>query len=428
MKARAAVAGALLLYLAITTMFSSINNIRGSSVVDRITFDAPSPYVYVYDIPDDLLLSEGHSCKYCDWHPGYSVERVVLNAIKSSAWATTDPSKARWFLVPMYYSCVMNCKNPPYDEKSAVAYVEKIFEFIENGFEGGGYWARNSGEDHIFVWGQDKGAYRIAEHNPVLFNKLRQGLFMQTVGTWMPGRPEAVDLTWDIVLPSVAFSGKALPTLKSKKRMLAFWQGSVKPTRLYPVRKRLANRFLGHPDISVLPFKSDSFLDDLKSSTFCLYLPGHLPQRWSASMGQMLEAGCLILWVNDFSLRPFEELLDWDSFSVRIPEGTMLAKGPESGESMLSQLSDDQLSNLMANWRVNRPHLLFNVPSQHGDATDMIIKSLKLRENRDSFLSGTSSKRKRCLSGLKKKYSPDTDCGQLSHSELKACLPASMGV
>mmetsp|Transcript_35670 Transcript_35670/g.44237 ORF Transcript_35670/g.44237 Transcript_35670/m.44237 type:complete len:613 (-) Transcript_35670:423-2261(-) len=343
----------------------------------QISLENLTDYIYVYDVPDEILHSTRTSCDYCLEDPGYNTERTIINAISQSRYVTTDPMKAKWKLVPMFYACKVTC--PPVNNKRGLYHAKAVMNYVK----GLPYWNEKNGRDHIFVFSQDKGAYRMAELDRDVFNEIRKGLFLQTLHSFMPGRPEALISGWDIIVPSVAMSQDAKPvqTLEEaeQKSYLAFWRGGVFPKGKYRFRVGMYDRYQNSQIVHIRTGHSPEYREELENSRFCLYVPGHLPQRWSGSLGNIIRSGCLILVVNDCTEMPFSELLPWNDFSARLSQQEFLG---ETGEALVREFNTEKrLGSIIDNYKKYRENLMYNLPPRKDDALDQIIKSLRLREN-----------------------------------------------
>jgi hypothetical protein len=349
--------------------------------------------LYVYDIPPSLA---GAECSYCGVgagraDPGYMTEHAAHQALRASSWTTREAHEARWFVVPLLYSCASVCHMRLGElqvgkwfrdgraaacatEEAGVAYVRRVFGWLSEQPA----W-RAAAHRHVFVWSQDKGAYRIAEHDPALFAELRRGVFVQVAGAFMPGRPLAFEPSWDVVIPPqsdrpiVPIPASAADA-RARQRTV-FWQGaaayahSTYPARVAFVREYGAGQW---PKAKLRIGQGGSASDresaarGLTNATFCLFLSGHSPQRWSGSLGHMIASGCLLIFADDVSTLPLGETLPWESMSLQVPEAT-----PAALSSLVEDLSDAKLDEMLRQWRAVRPKLLsrMHAYAHHGAPT-----------------------------------------------------------
>eukprot|EP00511_Aplanochytrium_stocchinoi_P001431 CAMPEP_0204839306 /NCGR_PEP_ID=MMETSP1346-20131115/33717_1 /ASSEMBLY_ACC=CAM_ASM_000771 /TAXON_ID=215587 /ORGANISM="Aplanochytrium stocchinoi, Strain GSBS06" /LENGTH=499 /DNA_ID=CAMNT_0051975925 /DNA_START=108 /DNA_END=1608 /DNA_ORIENTATION=- len=371
-------------------------------------------YIYMYKIPHELIsASEKTSCWYCMHDVGYNTERTIINAINSSRYITDDPSRATWKLVPMFYACMVDCG--PYNPKRGYIYARNIMDYIKSL----PYWEEKQGRDHIFIWSQDKGGARIAEYDKPFFMELRKGIFIQTLHSFMPGRPEAFIPSWDIAVPAIAMENEARPidTLKNttNKGYYAFWRGGTMPRGLYHFRIQMMKKYSTNEKIHIGSGHSPDYPKELANSRFCLYVPGHVPQRWSGALGNIIKSGCLIMIVNDCTVRPFHDLLPWDMFSASLSEEEFLGA---NGEGLVEDFATKKLVSIRNNYTKYRKHLMYNLPPKKGDALDMIIESLRLREQQIENKNIYEAEQRKCKEMIDaKRLSVGHDCSILTDEE-----------
>ena len=373
--------------------------------------------LYVYDIPPSLA---GAECSYCGVgagraDPGYMTEHVAHQALRASSWTTREAHEARWFVVPLLYSCASVCHMRLGElqvgkwfrderaaacatEEAGVAYVRRVFGWLSEQPA----W-RAAAHRHVFVWAQDKGAYRIAEHDPALFAELRRGVFVQVAGAFMPGRPLAFEPGWDVVIPPqsdrpiVPIPASAADA-RARQRTV-FWQGaaayahSAYPARVAFVREYGAGQW---PKVKLRTGQGGSASDresgarGLTNATFCLFLSGHSPQRWSGSLGHMIASGCLLIFADDVSTLPLGETLPWESMSLQVPEAT-----PAALSRLVEALSDAKLDEMLRQWRAVRPKLLF-APSARDGAVEQVVAALN-RRDAPEYVAWSHEQRRRCM-------------------------------
>lgn len=385
------------------------------------SYRSPQPLIHVYELPKHLEASYGrNTCKACTSSPGYKVEALVHRAVRSSSWNCPDASRARWFMVPLLYSCRVNCPNNPgtcHREHVAAYYVDRVVAWLQKSSQ---YWQR-APERHLFVWSQDKGGYRIAEHRASTFAQLRKGLFLQTVGAFMPGRPLAVEPAWDIVLPSTGTESVAtLPENANEllqRKWRVFWRGTSHLSS-YPIRA-VFKQFVTHSSLRerfCVQKPSPTFFSELARETgFCLYLPGHLPQRWSGSLGHFLHASCLLVIADNYSALPFADTVPWGTVALLTREDR------PSDIARLANISIERVDALLHAWHRVRPRRLFNVPARRGDAIDELVANLALREHQG--VAWRRAHRRRCLQavGNGHAFKLDADVRSMSQEQRDAC-------
>jgi hypothetical protein len=129
----------------------------------------------------------------------------------------------------------------------------------------------------------------------------------------------------DIVVPTPnmmvpSFEGSALlsvaataSTLPQRTTLAAMVMGSAF------VHRAMMERLYDKDKDVIVHYRLDhaEYIKMLLSSKFCLQLDGQAP--WSPRLVEYMAAGCVPVIVSDALLPPFQRLLNWSTFSVRVP-------------------------------------------------------------------------------------------------------------
>lgn len=109
----------------------------------------------------------------------------------------------------------------------------------------------------------------------------------------------------------------------------AFEHGRPEATYSMGIRQKLAEEFGSTPnkdgklgkqhaeDVIVTPLRSDNYHEDLASSIFCGVMPG---DGWSGRMEDSVLQGCIPVVIQDGIFLPYENVLNYESFAVRLRE------------------------------------------------------------------------------------------------------------
>ncbi|KAL5744044.1 hypothetical protein ACOSP7_026901 [Xanthoceras sorbifolium] len=158
------------------------------------------------------------------------------------------------------------------------------------------------------------------------------------------GNHSCFDPDKDLVLPAwkrpdvTALRSKLWASPREKRKTLFFFNGNLGPA--YPngrpeasysmgIRQKLGEEFGSSPnkegklgkqhaeDVIVTPLRSETYHEDLASSVFCGVLPG---DGWSGRMEDSVLQGCIPVVIQDGIFLPYENVLNYESFAVRIRE------------------------------------------------------------------------------------------------------------
>ena len=148
---------------------------------------------------------------------------------------------------------------------------------------------------------------------------------------------QCYDPTKDILLPvftsvkQIAKSPHLLPPeLRRKRTILFHWRGQVLyhfPRYSFGIRQQLCMLFEDQPGSSrwrsqgivVSGKHSRAYLDEMMSSIFCGVFPGN---GWGHIETPIL-LGCIPVVVQDAILTPWENVLDFSSYAIRIPRSDL---------------------------------------------------------------------------------------------------------
>lgn len=112
-----------------------------------------------------------------------------------------------------------------------------------------------------------------------------------------------------------------------------------------------------------------NYIEHMKSSKFCI-----CPKGYEVNSPRVVEAifyECVPVIISDNFVPPFFEVLNWDSFSVIIPEKDI----PEL-KNILKGISDEKYKELQYGVRKVQRHFLWNVKDVKYDLFHMILHSI----------------------------------------------------
>ncbi|GAX85342.1 hypothetical protein CEUSTIGMA_g12759.t1 [Chlamydomonas eustigma] len=345
--------------------------------------DRKRPLIYVYDLEplfSQRMLQYRIPSSWCT-HRRYQLNNVTLftdlwvyavdtllhELLLQSEHRTFDPEEADFFYVPQYSACMIYpihgwADYPWFPVPGAGIRVmhasHMILEtkrWIQQNFP---YWTRRGGRDHIWLFTHDEGACWVPnEVTPSIWltHWGRMGV-NHTSNTAFGGddynqehfssrMPEGwhkyfkghacYEPSKDLVIPSFKsprhYHQSPLNGVAAKERdILLFFKGDAgenrKPNYSRGVRQRLHklskeldwknkyNVLIGSREIQ------GDYSDLLSRSKFCLVAPG---DGWSARAEDAILHGCIPVVIMDGVHVVYESILDWSSFSVRIPEADL---------------------------------------------------------------------------------------------------------
>ncbi|XP_050227450.1 uncharacterized protein LOC126677057 [Mercurialis annua] len=339
------------------------------------------PLIYIYDLPPDFnsLLLEGRHFKFecinriyddrnaTNWTEQlYGAQMAMYESLLASPYRTLNGEEADFFFVPVLDSCIITrADDAPHlslqDHKGlrsslTLEYYRKAYDHIAEHYP---YWNRSSGRDHIWFFSWDEGACYAPKEiwNSMMLvhwgntnTKHNHSTTAYWADNWdkissdqIGGHP-CFDPDKDLVLPAWkrpdagALSSKLWARPLEKRNTLFFFNGNLGPG--YPngrpeasysmgIRQKIGEEFGSSPnkegklgkqyaeDVIVTPSRSENYNDDLASSVFCGVLPG---DGWSGRMEDSVLQGCIPVVIQDGIFLPYENILNYESFAVRIRE------------------------------------------------------------------------------------------------------------
>ncbi|KAK1288944.1 putative glucuronoxylan glucuronosyltransferase F8H [Acorus calamus] len=338
------------------------------------------PLIYVYDLPPEFNshLLEGRHYRYqcvnrlyndqntTIWtDQPYGAQMALYESILASSYRTLNGEEADYFYVPVLDSCIIirayetpqgMREHSPSRSYLTLDIYKKAYDHIIEHYP---YWNRSSGRDHIWFFSWDEGACYAPKEiwNSMMLvhwgntnSKHNHSTTAYWPDSWdhIPfdkrGNHTCFDPEKDLVLP--AWKVRHPGTLKSKlwarplieRTKLFYFNGNLgsaytngRPESTYSmgIRQKLAEEFGSTPNkqgklgkqynknVTVISERSSNYHDELASSIFCGVLPG---DGWSPRLEDSILEGCIPVIIQDGIFLPYENVIDYKSFAVRIKE------------------------------------------------------------------------------------------------------------
>ncbi|KAI3996940.1 hypothetical protein MKX01_021216 [Papaver californicum] len=347
----------------------------------KATVKKKRPLIYVYDLPPEFNshLIEGRHFKfecvnriYDDLNATvwteqlYGSQMALLESMLASPYRTLNGDEADYFFVPVLDSCIITrADDAPHlsmeehmglRSSLTLDFYKKAYDHIVEQYP---FWNRSSGRDHIWSFSWDEGACYAPKE---IWNSMMLAHWgntnskhnHSTTAYWLDnwdaipsssrGNHPCYDPEKDLVLPAwkrpdpdslrLKFWTRSL---KDRKNLFyfngnlgsAYEKGRPETTYSMGIRQKLAEEFgstadtkgkFGRQhadDVIVTPVRSDHYYKDLSSSVFCGVLPG---DGWSGRMEDSVLHGCIPVVIQDGIFLPYENVLNYQSFAVRISE------------------------------------------------------------------------------------------------------------
>ncbi|KAJ4837513.1 hypothetical protein Tsubulata_037183 [Turnera subulata] len=356
-------------------------NMTGKLVDLNALVKKKRPLVYVYDLPPEFnsLLLEGRHFKfecvnriYDDRNATFWTDQLygsqmsLYESLLASPHRTLNGEEADFFFVPVLDSCIITrADDAPHlsmqehmglRSSLTLEFYRLAYDHIVEQYP---YWNRSSGRDHIWFFSWDEGACYAPKEiwNSMMLvhwgntnSKHNHSTTAYWADNWdrissdKRGKHRCFDPDKDLVLPAwkmpdvVALNAKLWSWPLEKRKTLFYFNGNLgpayangRPEDSYSmgIRQKLAEEFGSSPNkygklgkqhaenVIVTPLRSENYHEDLASSVFCGVLPG---DGWSGRMEDSILQGCIPVVIQDGIFLPYENVLNYESFAVRIAE------------------------------------------------------------------------------------------------------------
>ncbi|OMO63122.1 Exostosin-like protein [Corchorus capsularis] len=357
------------------------NELTGSLVNLNAVVNKKRPLIYVYDLPPEFnsLLLEGRHFKfecvnriYDDrnatlWTDQlYGSQIAMYESMLASPHRTLNGDEADFFFVPVLDSCIITrADDAPHlsmenhtglRSSLTLEFYRKAYDHIIEKYP---YWNRSAGRDHIWSFSWDEGACYAPKEiwNSMMLvhwgntnSKHNHSTTAYWADNWDKISPDrrgnhpCFDPAKDLVLPAwkhpdvTALTAKLWSRPREMRKTLFYFNGNLGPaytsgrpedTYSMGIRQKLADEFGSTPnkegkigkqhteDVIVTPLRSENYHEDIANSTFCGVLPG---DGWSGRMEDSILQGCIPVVIQDGIFLPYENVLNYESFAVRIRE------------------------------------------------------------------------------------------------------------
>lgn len=327
--------------------------------------------IYLYSLPSAFNsdLEKDPKC----WESMFSAEpRLFHSLLQDADTVTSNPLEADYFYVPVHTTCKKFVKWLGPDIKVAPMLLHNASRHIKENFP---FWSRRFGRDHIFTHLHDFGpcyAWRQPENERKRFD----GEIQNAMGLLYGGdyatkcyRPDH-----DIILPPFVDDDRL--AFEPAKKWLGFFEGTVtwKDWRHNTVedysrgvRKKIADLYENSTSIHIIEGGSDKYAERMRMSTFALCPLGFA--AWSPRIIQALIYNAIPVIISDTIALPFEPLIDWSRFSIRVSE--KVAQSPNKLYEILNAMSAKRIHKLQHFGRLVRARFIYHSTTTRYGATPM---------------------------------------------------------
>ncbi|KAL2456342.1 Exostosin family protein [Abeliophyllum distichum] len=296
-----------------------------------------------------------------DFEPegNYASESYFKKVLMKSHFITKNPSKANLFFLPFSIARLRH------DPRVGIDGIQDfIRDYIFNITHQYPYWNRTGGADHFYVACHSIGRSAMEKAIEVKLNAIQ---VVCSSSYYLSSYVAHKDAS----LPQIWPRQGDPPNLAIERTKLAFFAGSMNS----PVREKLLQVWRDDSEISVhFGHLKTSYAEELLASKFCLQVKGF--EVNTARIGDALYYGCVpVIIANHYDL-PFQDILNWQSFSVVVAtlDIPLLKK-------ILRGISIEEYLVLQRNVLKVREHFQWHLSPVDLDAFYMVMYELWLRRS-----------------------------------------------
>ncbi|KAG0235979.1 exostosin family-domain-containing protein [Mortierella sp. GBAus27b] len=341
------------------------------------------PKIYVYPDPPEI---EAVYTKVPPVNTPYISERILLEQLRdptSSAYrnyVTLNPEEADFFFVPFLGARYLNhcwfILGKKGDCDVDQQYVLPMMRYIQQELP---YWNRTYGRDHLIVHSMDRSSHYYHSRNV-----MENATYLTSTGDKRPLAHSVVGSRRynNIVIPSATalldlvkvnplqyLTSAGHPRQKRRDIFVLFGgrYSDVQPDDVYSagIRSLLSNGFDQQPDYVIGPrWETDKYMKLLSRARYGFAPMGHTLDV--ARIWEYIAFGAVPVVIADGITEPFEDDMDWDSFSVRIRR-----KDAHRMDAILRGISEEEYQKKRkAVWEYGRRILLTR------DSWHLIVRDL----------------------------------------------------
>ncbi|XP_048138578.1 probable glycosyltransferase At5g03795 [Rhodamnia argentea] len=318
--------------------------------------------IFIYEEGDPPVFHNG-PCRSIYAMEGNFIHMAEIN----KQFRTRDPRKAHVFFLP--FSVVMIVQFVYVRDSHDFGPIKRtVIDYINVLASKYPYWNRSSGADHFMLACHDWGPETSLAVPQLRRNSIRVLCNANT--------SEGFDPSKDVSFPEVNLHTGGIHGLiggpsPSHRPILAFFAGGVHG----PIRPILLQHWENKDDdVKVhryLP-RGVSYYDMMRKSKFCI-----CPSGYEVASPRVVEAiytGCVPVLISDHYVPPFNDILNWRSFSVEVP-----VREIPNLKRILGSISSRQYIRMQRRVVQVRRHFEVHSPPKRYDVFHMILHSVWLR-------------------------------------------------
>ncbi|KAI4304208.1 hypothetical protein MLD38_039752 [Melastoma candidum] len=301
----------------------------------------------------------------------YGIEGQFIGEIESPGcpFSAPTPDEAHAFFIPVSITNIVQYIYEPYMMSNKSKIIHTFSDYVKVVADKHPYWRGSNGADHFMVSCHDW-APLVSEADPNMF-----GNFIRVLCN--ANKTEGFDPRRDVPLPEFKVPPRTIDVVDTgrpldERNILAFFAGGAHGY----IRKLVLNQWKDRDDdVQVheyLPPGGEGYMQLMGRARFCL-----CPSGYEVASPRIVEAigvGCIPVIISDGYALPFEDVLDWAKFSVRIHVGRI-----RDIKTILQAIPREKYLRLQKGVMAVKRHFTLNRPAKPYDMFHMVLHSIWLR-------------------------------------------------
>ncbi|PON88004.1 Exostosin-like [Trema orientale] len=298
----------------------------------------------------------------------YSMEGMFLRFMETDThFRTWDPEEAHVYFLPFSVVMIVQYLFHPIIRDKAVL-KRTVVDYVHTISHKYRYWNRSLGADHFMLSCHDWGP-RATRYVPQLYYNSIRVLCNANISEHFNPKKDASFPEINLKTGQIMGLTGGFPL--SNRTILGFFAGGchgrIRPALLQCWKDK-------DQDLRIYEYlpQGISYEEMLKKSKFCICPSGH--EVASPRIVEAIYAECVPVLISQRYVLPFSDVLDWDSFSIKVSVSEI-----PNLKRILMGISEEQYLRLRKGVKMVQRHFVLNDPPKRYDVFHMIVHSIWLR-------------------------------------------------
>lgn len=289
--------------------------------------------IFIYGDVVPPALNRNLRTKESCWHGYTGLEALLPELVGASSVFTPHGELADFYLVPVLPECFLISEmRRGTDHTRAHESFNDLFSLTMDAVQARyPYWAASEGRDHLFVFPSERGAAMMSRDSML---RVKKSIFITGVQqrdhewtVFNPAKDIVAPPTMSLYHPHGAAELGHLTPSSAQRNFLLYFRGvlpGIEDQGTWGLRATLSEQLKNERDVLFRDSTDSSCgrncsLAEMTSARFCLAPEGGV-EGWSLRLFDAISQGCIPVIIADAWELPFQELLNWSKFSIKLLE------------------------------------------------------------------------------------------------------------